>query len=198
MTYQDILLCNSLLSSIPFTIDGKNMAAGTVTGVLLCQVAYQNKVKECDEFMQEVLKKLKKEGFDERNQRMQTMASTDKRMQEFNDWKEGDKDSDGNVKPRPIKPTEEELKEADEIRKGKAAFDAELSELDKGYIAAYNEKMKEEVQMSKKLTKDIYEDIVKFIGFIGDIEISGNNGQPLKVSREYFLRMVGLNLVTLE
>lgn len=198
MTYQDVLFCNSLLSNIPFTLDGKSMSAATTTDVILCQVAYQNKVKEFDAFMQEVLKKIKKDGFDERNQKMQTMTAIDDRLKSYNDWKEGDKDAEGKAILRPTKPTDAELKEADEIRKDKAAFDEEMAELDRGYRDAYNAKLKEEVATPKKLSRSTYENIVTFVGFVGDMEITPMNGTPIKTARESFLRMVGLNLVSLE
>ncbi len=197
MTYQDLFICNNLLSNIPSSFFGKTIPPKTFTEVLLLQVSYQNKAKVFDDFMQEVLKKLKKEGFDERAQKVQRMEDIDNRLKAHDDWKEGDKDADGKDVPQPAKPSDEELKEADEIRETKADFDKELEELNTAYMDAYQKKSKEEVKELKLLSKETFESLVSFFGFTGNVDFTTANGDKVSLSTQDFLKMIALNAVSL-
>lgn len=197
MTYQDISFCNSLLSSIPLTIEGQPMPAKTSTDVILLQVAYQNKLKEFEDFMQEVLKKLKKDGFDERFQKNTRIEDINKRLKAHDEWTTGQTDADGKPVERPAKPSDEELKEVEDARTETEDFKAELDELNTAYQAAYGEKFNEEVKGMKKFSRETYENIVAFIGFTGEITINLVNREPATVSKQDFLRMVGFNLVNI-
>lgn len=197
MTYQEISFCNSVLASIPLVVDGVNMPPKTSTDVILLQVAYQNKVNEFDGFMQEVLKKLKKEGFDERLQKHNRLLEIDGRIKAHNEWEEGKADSEGKPIERPAKPSDSEIEEAEKLRVDEDDFAKEMSELDTAYSAAYAEKINEEVKGMKKFSRDTYESIVSFIGFSGELTLNLANREPITVSKQDFLRMVGFNLVNI-
>lgn len=198
MTYQNVSFCNSLLAGIPFVINGVNMQAKTSTDVILLQVAYQNKMREFDEFMQEVLKKIKKDGFDERMQNHTLFTDIEKRLKAHNEWKEGQTDADGKKIERPAKPSDSELEDAEKFRANEADFAKELEELDDAYKAAYAEKVNEKVADMKKFSRESYENIVEFIGFVGEISVSFPNREPVNMSKTEFLQLLGFNLVDLE
>lgn len=82
------------------------------------RVAYDKAAKAFDDDMQQVLKEIKKEGYDERAQKINYMREID-----------GKEDA-----------TKEEKKEADEIRKTEEDFNKETEELNKAYSEAYQEK----------------------------------------------------------
>ncbi len=75
------------------------------------RVAYDKAAKAFDDDMQQVLKEIKKEGYDERAQKINHMKEID-----------GKEDA-----------TKEEKKEADEIRKTEEDFNKETEELNKAY-----------------------------------------------------------------
>lgn len=195
MTFQEVSFCNSLLGSIPLVLNDVNMYAKTSTDVILLQVTYQQKMKEFDEFMQEVLKKLKKEGFDERLQKHNRFTELDGRIKAHDEWKEGQTNADGKPVERPAKPSDAEIEEADKLRADEEDFAKEMSELDAAYQEAYTKKINEEVKGMKKFSRETYESIISFIGFQGNMTLSFPNREPFEVSRQEFLRMVGFNLV---
>lgn len=195
MTFQEVSFCNSLLGSVPLVIDGHPMYAKTSTDVILLQVTYQQKMKEFDEFMQEVLKKLKKEGFDDRLQKHNRFTELDGRIKAHDEWKEGQTNADGKPVERPAKPSDAEIEEADKLRADEEDFAKEMSELDAAYQEAYTKKINEEVKGMKKFSRETYESIISFIGFQGNLTLSFPNREPFEVSRQEFLRMVGFNLV---
>lgn len=172
-----------------------NMYAKTSTDVILLQVTYQQKMKEFDEFMQEVLKKLKKEGFDDRLQKHNRFTELDGRIKAHDEWKEGQTNADGKPVERPAKPSDAEIEEADKLRADEEDFAKEMSELDAAYQEAYTKKINEEVKGMKKFSRETYESIISFIGFQGNLTLSFPNREPLELSRQEFLRMVGFNLV---
>ena len=66
MTYNEIFFNSKvILNNIPLGNKDFTFSPRIATSVLLMQVSYDQKVKEYNEFMQEALAKLKKEGFDE-------------------------------------------------------------------------------------------------------------------------------------
>lgn len=197
MTYQEVSFCNSILASIPLVLHDVNMYAKTSTDVILLQVTYQQKMKEFDEFMQEVLKKLKKEGFDERLQNHNRFTEINGRIKAHDEWKEGQTDADGKPVERPAKPSDTEIEEAEKLRAGEDDFAKEMAELDAAYNAAYTEKINEEVKGMKKFSRETYESIVSFIGFQGELTVNMPNREPITVSKQDFLRMVGFNLVNI-
>ena len=77
MTYQEILLCNALLEAIPVdNIQPMDIAAD----IILLQVSYQRKVNEFASFMQDSLKRMKSDKFDDlmiNHKRFETLSKSD-------------------------------------------------------------------------------------------------------------------------
>ena len=77
MTYQEILLCNALLEAIPVdNIQPMDIAAD----IILLQVSYQRKVNEFASFMQDSLKRMKSDKFDDlmiNHKRFETLSNSE-------------------------------------------------------------------------------------------------------------------------
>lgn len=176
MTYNEAYQKANLLGMMPLGNAEFKFPASLSTAIILLQVEYQRKLKEFDETMAEVLKKLKKEGFDDRSQAIQKMEDIDKRL------KEHEKD---NSKP---KPSDKEIAEADEIRKTEEEYRKEFDELDKQFTEAKNKKAEEKIGgFNPVLTKEEYGMLVETIGVSGDIVLP-NIQQP--IPKVTFLHMV--------
>lgn len=189
MNYNNIFLCSNLLQQIPSAMDGKSMPTSLAVDIILLRTAYARKMEEYDNFMKDALKKLKKEGFDDRVKAMQEMEAIDKRLKEHEEWKEGD------TKERPTKPTDEEIAKADKTREGKVAYDKELEELDKAYSDARMKKAQEEVKDAPRMSKDTFTQLVDFVGMAGTIDIKDASGNTFTRDRSELLFLIGDNMV---
>ena len=98
MTYEEILGKRNISSNIPLVYEGRELSREMKATVVLMKVSYDKVATEFDKDMQEVLKGLKKDGFDDRSRDIQKMEEIDKRK-EKND--NGEKDI--------VAPTDEEL-----------------------------------------------------------------------------------------
>ena len=121
-----------------------------------------------------------------------TRVQYDKHMHAFEEemkdvLKSLKKEENGNLIEKPAAPTPEELKEAEEIRKEKDAYDEELEKLNSDYGEAHDKKMEEEIKFDeRKFTAEQFESIIKMIGIEGDIEVNGN-----KIPKTHFINMIG-------
>lgn len=178
MTYNEVFEKSSIIKNLPIAFEGRVLPKGLPAKVVMVRVQYDNLIEAFEKEMQEkVLKELKKEGFDERSQKFQEMEDIDKRKVAAETWKEGDVDSEGKAVEKPAMPSEEELKKADEIRKGKKDFDKELSELNDEYRHARIAKGAEEVDMKeRKFTMDEFSELIEMIGQDeGNIKVNGTD-----------------------
>lgn len=184
MTYNDLLAANNILSGIPLTKGDKSLPTKAATEVILLQVAYQQKVTDFDKFMLSVLQKLKKEGFEERNQKYAAMKNVFERLSKY------DVNSD-------MRPTEEEVNEARDTQATAADFEKELSELETAYQHAYSEKLKDDAGALSKMSTATYEALVDFIGLSGEMELEVGRSQPekIKVQNQDFLKYICFHLV---
>lgn len=80
MDYNKIFQRNNVLVNIPLSNEGRKLPGKTAATVMLLRVAYGNKVQEFEKDLQEVLKGLKKEGFDERLQKYELPEDNAERM----------------------------------------------------------------------------------------------------------------------
>lgn len=196
MTYDTLVLSNNLLSNIPVVLGSKQMDSDLYTTITLLQVSYQREITKLDEFMQDVVKKLKKEGFDNRAAKQKKREDIERRISEHDNWQEGQKDAEGDEIPRPAMPSDEEINDAKEIEKDKDAYDKELDELNKAYQKAYMEKMEQEAPKLPKMSRDQYVKLVSFVGLAGDIEYKGiGMEKPTNLDRRHFLTMIAFNVV---
>ena len=187
MKYAEIFNKAAIVRNIPLICEGRELPSGMNAIVVLTRVQYDKHMHAFEEEMNSVLKNLKKEGFDERSERQERLKDIDSRAEAAKKWKKGDKDENGNLIEKPAAPTPEELKEAEEIRKEKDAYDEELEKLNSDYGEAHDKKMGEEIKFDeRKFTVEQFESIIKMIGIEGDIEVNGN-----KIPKTHFINMIG-------
>lgn len=185
MTYNDVFLREKILSNIP--LEGEEalnpFPPSLITSIVLMQVACSKKIEEFENTMQEVLKRLKKDGFDERAQIQERRKEIEKRIFEAENWNgEGEK---------PEIPSDKEIEEAKEAEKTKAAFEEEYAELDKSYFEARQKKSLEEVKdITLQFTREEYEKLVEVIGLSGTIEFNGFNEAKSRVKKIDFLKII--------
>lgn len=197
MTYEEILGKRNISSNIPLVYEGRELSREMKATVVLMKVSYDKVAAEFDKDMQEVLKGLKKEGFDDRSRDIQKMEEIDKRKKAFQAWKKGAKDEKGNDIPRPTAPTDEELKEIEKIRETKENYDDECKELDELYRKAYIEKLKETVKFTeRKFSASDLAEIIGMLGTDGDMVLTVN-GIENRIAKEAFISLVAANLVIL-
>lgn len=196
MTYNDIFLKRAILRNIPIAFEGRKLGKTEVASVMLMRVVYEKKVEEFNKDMEEVLKGLKKEGFDDRAQAIAEMEKVDLQKKTAEEWKEGDKDENGKPIEKPEMPTKEELKKVEETRKTKEDYDKELKELNENYSAAREKKLNESISLqNSSFSHEEYAEICEVIGLEGNIDISGFGKEPIKMPKIDFLEMIAINLV---
>lgn len=196
MTYNDIFFRNRIVANIPLVFEGRKLPKSETASVMLIRVAYNNKVQEFEKDMEEVLKGLKKEGFDDRAHAIADMESVDARMKAAKEWKKGQKGEDGKPVEKPEMPSDEELKKADETRATKEEFEAEKKELEEEYVTARQKRAEQKVEVKNGMfSRSEYAEICEVIGYEGEIEVSGFADVPVKIPREEFLGMIAAHLV---
>lgn len=196
MTYNDIFFRNRIVANIPLVFEGRKLPKSETASVMLIRVAYNNKVQEFEKDMEEVLKGLKKEGFDDRAHAIAEMESVDARMKAAKEWKKGQKGEDGKPVEKPEMPSDEELKKADETRTTKEEFEAEKKELEEEYVTARQKRAEQKVEVKNGMfSRSEYAEICEVIGYEGEIEVSGFADVPVKIPREEFLGMIAAHLV---
>lgn len=196
MTYNDIFFRNRIVANIPLVFEGRKLPKSETASVMLIRVAYNNKVQEFEKDMEEVLKGLKKEGFDDRAHAIAEMESVDTRMKAAKEWKKGQKGEDGKPVEKPEMPSDEELKKADETRATKEEFEAEKKELEEEYVTARQKRAEQKVEVKNGMfSRSEYAEICEVIGYEGEIEVSGFADVPVKIPREEFLGMIAAHLV---
>lgn len=196
MTYNDIFFRNRIVANIPLVFEGRKLPKSETASVMLIRVAYNNKVQEFEKDMEEVLKGLKKEGFDDRAHAIAEMESVDARMKAAKEWKKGQKGEDGKPVEKPEMPSDEELKKADETRATKEEFETEKKELEEEYVTARQKRAEQKVEVKNGMfSRSEYAEICEVIGYEGEIEVSGFADVPVKIPREEFLGMIAAHLV---
>lgn len=196
MTYNEIFSRNNIVSNIPLVYEGRKLGKSEAASVMLVRVAYANKVQEYEKYMEDVLKGLKKEGFDERSQAISEMEDIDRRKKAAEEWKKGDKDANGKPVEKPEMPTKEELEKAEKTRETKEEYDKELKELEEAYGEARKKHGEKDVKFDSKLTRAEYAEICELIGYEGDFEFSSIfTGGKERISKEMFLSLIAANLV---
>ena len=174
MKNQEMFLKRLTLLIITLSLEGKELPSELKAKIMLMRVAYDKAAKAFDDDMQQVLKEIKKEGYDERAQKINHMKEID-----------GKEDA-----------TKEEKKEADEIRKTEEDFNKETEELNKAYSEAYQEKMKEECDMKpRKFAFEGFAKIIELIGTDGAIKVKWNSPEALEIPKEEFISLIATNLV---
>lgn len=188
MDYNKIMFGHNLVESIPFNVGQMSLDSNSAVELAMLQVAYKKAVSNLNEFMQETVKRLKKDGFDERTAKINRMNDIDRRFAQYNEWQEDNG-------PRPEKPASEELAEADEIRQTKAAYDKELAELNESYNKAYTKKLSEEVHDAPSgMSKDLFKAVIEMMGYNGDVEVE-IGGAKRAIPKTAYIKMIAEILV---
>lgn len=170
MTYQDVSVCNALLSAIPLA----DMPSNAVADIILLQVEYQRKYEQFQDFMQSVLANLTKDGIRDKLSdyiRYNNIINSDKRTEEDGDF---------------VKAHKEELDK----------FKPEYECFEKSYNEAYNKKLREDAGAFKKLSRKSYEEIIGHIGLNGNIEVSFRPNEPQQISKIDYIKLLGYHVVT--
>lgn len=154
MVYDEIFKRANLLNMIPVSDAEYDFPSSLATSIILLQVEYNGKIQEYEAIMQEVLKKLKKDGFDERYAQIARMKEIDNRI------------ANGEDVP------EELRQQAEETRKTEDDFNKEMKEVEEQYLDARRRKGQTDVpNFFPVLTKQEYEELVTTIGVKGDINV---------------------------
>ncbi len=170
----DVLNREAYISALPLNKEGKELAPKTLAKVMLIKVHYSKAAEKIREELQEVLRGLKKEGYDDRAQKQLRMQDINERVAKAVAWKacgEGDK---------PEMPTAEEIKEAKVISKATEAFNKETEELTKAYRLANEEKMQEDCDVKdKRMSEECYADVCAVLGTSGEIVFGNEYKEPM-------------------
>lgn len=189
MNYNDIFVSKNLLSNVPTEINGKMMPTALAVSIIIMQTSCQRKIDEFESFMADVLKKLKKDGFDERTKEVQEMEDVERRLKEYEEWKA----DDGNE--RPAKPTDEDVEKARKTRASKESYDRELEDLNNAYAEARAKKSQENVNDAPRMSAETFTQLVDFIGMAGDLDIKWPARGDSTISRSEFLYTVASVMV---
>lgn len=195
MTYNDIMERNILAASLPLEKDGRPLPTALSAKVLLLQVELQSTIARYEELMQEALKKIKPEGFDERHSALMRMEDTDRRLAAHEAWKEGDTDADGNPVERPARPSDEELAQAEAVRPEADGYRAECDKVWERWMAVRSEKAAEDAGTPRLLPRDEYAALVDHIGLSGQTELTRPDGSKERMDNVDYLRLIAANLL---
>ena len=179
----------AILKNVPLVYEGRELGAKLQAKLMLMRVAYDKAAAAFNEKMQEVLKGLKPDGFDELAQAVEKMKLTDRKAKAHAEW-----DGEGE---RPAKPSDKEMEEAKSVREEKLAdYEAKLAELKVKYNEAVRMELEEECGMAEKyLTEDEYAEVVAVVKTEGDMTIIRDDGGEIALKRTDFLAMVGADFV---
>lgn len=198
MKYNELMERFGLLRNIPLVFEGRKLSPQMQAKVAIMKVAYEKEVAAFDKDMQDVLKQLKKEGFDDRARAQQKAQEVEQRKAAAEEWKEGTTDKEGKPVEKPAMPTAEELAEAKKARGERKAFEEEERELQEKYALAYNKKLEEESPMDERLfTEQELADIFELITPTGVMEIQRLGAGKEAVNRETFLMFLASRLAKL-
>lgn len=121
ITYNQAFYRSMVLSSIPFKMGSRELDDNTATALLLLSAKYGKIAESFNSLISDALKKLKEKDekykdFDDKAQKFGDMERVEARLKAYESWHEGDKDADGKPVERPAKPSDDELKRAEELR----------------------------------------------------------------------------------
>lgn len=187
LTYNEIMMRAQVLANILKATEGAKLAASTMTSLLLLRIAYQKKGDEyndtCSKALEEIKKEEKYKDFDEKARADAQMKDVFARLEKHEKW-------DGAEEERPAKPSEEEIKKAQEAKAVAGEFDSLSTALLDAYNDARAKAAAEQTDFEpRKLTREELEDIVGAVGTAGDVTLS-IGGNDYTETRINFLTMV--------
>ena len=175
MTTNEMFNNGTSVANIPLVFEGRELSAKLQAKLMIMRVTYDKAMAAFQEKMQEVVKGLKPEGYDELDEGFKKMESIEA--------KEG--------------ATAEELEEAKKFRAEKLE-DYEAKKrilLDKVNEAYIQEGASESDAKVKKFTEDEYAEILSVVKTEGVIKYSMGEDKAVDMPKMAFLGMIAVNLV---
>lgn len=158
-----------VVKNIPLAFEGRELPSKLQAKLMLMRVSYEKFSASFNEKLQDVLKGLKAEGFDELAQKIREMESIEKNE---------------NATP-------EEIEKAQQIRH--ADYDnykKQEKELLEKYQEAYNQELNEESGFNeKKFSEEELAEIIDMIKTDGEIDFVGGDGNAVKIKK---MELIGL------
>lgn len=176
MKWTEIAGRANILMNVPMAEGDRKLKGESVAELILLRVAYERKRDELRQFMQDVAKRLKPEGYDEREARVARMRDIEERA------KASEK---GDNAPAP-----EELEEARKTRaETLETHEKEKEELEKAFMEAQERKMDEDAPApAKGLSRAAFADICSLLGTEGDTAmLLPGQEKPVPVSKAQLL-----------
>lgn len=188
ITYSEIFFSQNLLSKLPVKLEEKELPFAVKAKVIVVKVQYSGLIAKFEENMQESLKELKKDypDFDKKAQDHERMKSIDERLKAYEEYS-------GEPDKRPSKPSDEELKEANKIRKGEKAFLEMNEKLTKEYNGMREKAAQESIEVNeKKFTLEEFSEIVKLLNETEEITLFEfqDETKNVKMKRDNFLSSI--------
>lgn len=188
ITYSEIFFSQNLLSKLPVKLGEKELPFAVKAKVIVVKVQYSGLIAKFEENMQEQLKELKKDypEFDKKAQDHERMKSIDDRLKAHEEYS-------GEPDKRPTKPSDEEIKEANKIRKGEKAFLEMNEKLTKEYNGMREKAAQESVEVNeKKFTLEEFSEIVKLLNETEEITLFEfqDETKNVKMKRDNFLSSI--------
>lgn len=176
ITYNKAFYRSFVLSSIPFKVGNRELDGDTATALLLLSAKYGKIAESFNSLISDALKKLKEKDekykdFDERAQKFGDMERIDARLAAHEAWREGDKDAEGKPVERPAKPSDDELKRAEELRNSddKESFYAAFADLNRTERDLRDKHGKDEVEEPSGLKPAELQGILHCLGYEGTV-----------------------------
>lgn len=182
MKWTEIAGRANILRNVPMAEGDRKLKGESVAELILLRVAYERKQDELRQFMQDVAKRLKPEGYDDREAKVLRMREIEERAQAAKDAKEG-----GDA------PTPEELEEAAKTRaETLETHEKEKEELEKAFLEAQERKMDEDAPApAKGLSRAAFADICSLLGTEGDTAmLLPGQEKPVPVSKAQLLTWI--------
>ena len=180
MKWTEIAGRANILMNVPMAEGDRKLKGESVAELILLRVAYERKRDELRQFMQDVAKRLKPEGYDEREAKVLRMRDIEERA------KAAEKGGDN-------APTPEELEEAAKTRaETLETHEKEKEELEKAFLEAQERKMdEEEPSPAKGLSRAAFADICSLLGTEGDTAmLLPGQEKPVPVSKAQLLTWI--------
>ena len=180
MKWTEIAGRANILRNVPMAEGDRKLKGESVAELILLRVAYERKQDELRQFMQDVAKRLKPEGYDEREAKVLRMREIEERAKAA---EKGGGDT----------PTPEELEEAKETRADVLeTHEREKEELEKAFLEAQERKMdEEEPSPAKGLSRAAFADICSLLGTEGDTAmLLPGQEKPVPVAKAQLLTWI--------
>lgn len=170
----------TLIAAIEIVNGDKKLESNAAIDVALAQAECDRGIKDFNEKWEEVRKKLISEDYKKKREKYDKMNGILDREKAVKEWNgEGEE---------PKLPTDEELKEAEELGKELEGFEEEDKELNQQLMSAHDKLLEQECSIKKvSISKDSWKRIYEMVDLNVDSGISINNVR-LK-NREFVIQL---------